>query len=243
MENKDNLNEYKVSPDEIMKKKPIYKNVWFWLVILFIGLPVLTALINLATGKKIATDEVAKKDEVVEVEKSPADLRIDGIARQKRELEEGLNRATKYSTEEIKIFETVLDNYEILEKMIKQYQNATYLDEPEIKKMYDEFEVKLKKACEYNFPKLREQYFKNVEHGLWKQNIEVQIRGKKKDTFTLISGLFFDNNNKEELYKGSREIMYKLRFKKFETLRYKSDREYTLYNVKSLEDNELTLKY
>lgn len=90
-----------------------------------------------------------------------------------------------------------------------------------------------------NFPLMRKSYLDHIKDEMWRNDIDVSIEGKLKNTLNFTGGYFASNRNKEEFQTLQNEMLTLLRFKRVNYRFTKYDDEFTYYKVESLNDNEI----
>jgi hypothetical protein len=83
---------------------------------------------------------------------------------------------------------------------------------PGEKRQRDAFRVALAAKQAKVFPLLRKAYVGLVEHGLWLNNVDAEVRGERASTLHLTGGVFASNRNVDEMQRANAGALRKLRF-------------------------------
>lgn len=225
--------------------KPSFnKNLVMILVILGICL-IISMAYYLMQNKKISQEEdkTATVTQAQQEQKAPQEAITSQNTVSPEEMKENFINSTNllkaYLKEDLPNSDnpsTQVDYLDNLKKPYTEFMN-NYPGFKDKQKLLRDFESLYIKVCSRQFPIIRSNYVANVKDGLWKNNIEISLRGPKKDILRFVGGIFASNKNKSDMQDNISSIMAKLRFKRVEYLWYELDDTYTYYTISSLKDN------
>lgn len=125
---------------------------------------------------------------------------------------------------------------ELLAKWTDEINAAKSLNDRELNKLIKEVEPKLSRHKAKRFPIIRREFAAELKKKFWRENIDVEIKGKNFSTLTLTGGVFASNANKQDFQTEVSQVLHKMRFKRVEYKWYEYDDEYTYYTLKSPAD-------
>jgi hypothetical protein len=136
-----------------------------------------------------------------------------------------------------------MDGLTITLAVLKYYESiikeARASKDPDLLKDLKLFENKIVDVQKKNYPKLRKAYYEIVRPKVWENDIYVSVSGEKSTILTLRGGIFAANKNKKEMQTQISDIVTMLRFKEVQYPWYEGQDDFTYYEVKSPNDNEI----
>lgn len=183
---------------------------------------------------KLAAEQM-KADSIAKIEKAKEDL-------------EALRRKIKREAESLSTFDgsqyrgdvnSIQLEIVLFGAWAEMIKDAEKSGDAEIKRDGKAFKNKVIALQKTEFPKLRKSYGEFIKGELWREDIEVTMKGNGSSTLEFVGGTFASNQNKEDTQKTLREILTQLRFKRVNYKWYKYDDEYTYYSMDTPADGEL----
>ncbi len=205
-----------------------------------IGLLVIASLGGENENKNSETLSSNSQNETVETSKEP-------VKDPEQELKEQLEREIKSLSgkkfdgssyrESIQSIQMEVVLFNVWVDIIERANNST---NEENKKLGKQLETKVKSIQISEFPQMRKAYKNAIMDKLWLENIETNIKGTGNSTLELTGGLFASNKAKQQTTETLSDILHMLRFKRINYRFTKYDDEFTYYDLKSPNDNEIT---
>lgn len=176
-------------------------------------------------ANKQSTEEQKKKDE----EKQKAETLT-------REIEEIKNfNGNNYRGSLEKINEEVL-LIAVWTSFVTESKNST---DNEIKKLSNDFELKLSQLQIKEFPQMRLAYGNFVSNTMWEHDVDVTVFGSGNKTIEFVGGIFAANKNVKDAHTIIQDKLKELRFTRANYKWIKHEPEYTYYEIESPKDAEI----
>jgi hypothetical protein len=107
-----------------------------------------------------------------------------------------------------------------------------------LKELSTELRGLIKKTQIKALPIYRKAYGKISGQVLWRENIDVKIKGKNNEKIIYTGGLFASNANIEDFYKQLKEVYHLYRFKEA-GFKWYENADMTYYSIKSRNDEDI----
>jgi hypothetical protein len=109
----------------------------------------------------------------------------------------------------------------------------------EVQSLVSELEKKVVKSQIKNFPKLRKAYYEFIKEKLWENDVNVNISGNNNQKLSFTASYFAANKNIKDTQETLSEMLNYLHFKQTQYRWYKGQDDFTYYDIKSDNDNEI----
>lgn len=104
----------------------------------------------------------------------------------------------------------------------------------------EQFGDELSRFQRQYFPRLRDSFGPALRREVWIDNGSARTRGEGYRTLDLYSPAFFSNRNIQDVMDEISQVLRAFRFNRVEFRAYEGQREYTWYEVRSLNDGDLS---
>ncbi|MDO8336192.1 MAG: hypothetical protein Q7T74_05445, partial [Candidatus Saccharibacteria bacterium] len=131
-------------------------------------------------------------------------------------------------------YETAMEGLGSIQELQENVSNA--LGDPERSKQAKVWKTSLQSLQQKHYPKLRKMWADEMRSKLWKNDIEVNLRGT---TLEFVGGTFAANANIDDMQKEISSLLTQFRFKRVNYKWYSGADEYQYYKIDSPNDTEL----